>query len=114
MRWGGALLVVFVVFHLLHLTAGVVGFHAGQFRHLYAYQNVLAAFSIWPIAAFYVVAMGALCFHLDHGIWSMLQTLGWVTARNEKILKTASRTVAIVVFVGFSSVPLSVLTGLLH
>ena len=114
MRWGGALLVVFVAFHLLHLTAGVVGFHAGQFRHLAAYQNVIAAFSIWPIAVFYVVAMGALCLHLDHGIWSMLQTLGWVTARNEEMLKAASRVVAIVVFVGFSSVPVSVMTGWLH
>ena len=114
MRWGGALLVVFVIFHLLHLTAGVVGFHAGQFTHLHAYQNVIAAFSVWPIAVFYIIAMCALCFHLDHGIWSMLQTLGWVTARNEKMLKTASRAVAIVVFVGFSSVPVSVLTGWLH
>src|SRR5438132_9493598 len=26
MRWGGALLVVFVIFHLLHMTGGVVGF----------------------------------------------------------------------------------------
>jgi len=114
MRWGGALLVVFVVFHLLHLTGGLVGFHAGQFRHLAAYQNVMAAFAVWPIAVFYIVAMAALCLHLDHGIWSMLQTLGWVTVRNEKMLKAASRVVAIVVFVGFSAVPVSVLTGWLH
>src|SRR5580704_18505070 len=26
MRWGGALLIAFVVFHLLHLTVGAVGF----------------------------------------------------------------------------------------
>ena len=56
---------------------------AGQFRHLAVYQNVMAAFAVWPVALFYVVAMGALCLHLDHGIWSMLQTLGWNTARNE-------------------------------
>ena len=84
MRWGGVLLVVFIIFHLLHLTAGAVGFHAGQFRHLAVYQNVTQAFTVWPVALFYVVAMGALCLHLDHGIWSMLQTLGWNTARNEK------------------------------
>src|ERR1700740_1112058 len=33
MRWGGVLLVAFVIFHLLHLTGGVVGFGAGQFKH---------------------------------------------------------------------------------
>ena len=111
MRWGGALLVAFIIFHLLHLTAGAVGFRAGQFRHLAVYENVVAAFAVWPITLFYVVAMGALCLHLYHGIWSMLQTLGWNTAQNEKALKIASRGIAIVVFLGFSSVPVSVLAG---
>jgi len=114
MRWGGVLLVAFIVFHLLHLTAGKVGFHAGQFRHFAAYQNVVAAFHVWPVALFYIVAMGALCLHLDHGIWSMLQTLGWNTARNERTLRLVSRAIAILVFVGFSSVPVSVLAGWLH
>ena len=89
MRWGGVLLVAFIIFHLLHLTGGVVGFRAGQFRHLAVYQNVVAAFAVWPVALFYIVAMGAFCLHLDHGIWSMLQTLGWNTARNEARLKIA-------------------------
>ena len=114
MRWGGALLVAFIIFHLLHLTAGAVGFREGQFRHLAVYQNVVAAFAILPIALFYVVAMAALCLHLYHGIWSMLQTLGWNTAQNERMLKIASRVVAIVVFLGFSSVPVSVLAGWLR
>ena len=114
MRRGGALLVAFIIFHLLHLTAGAVGFRAGQFRHLAVYQNVVAAFAVWHIALFYVVAMGALCLHLYHGIWSMLQTLGWNTAQNEKKLKIASRVIAIVVFLGFSSVPVSVLAGWLR
>src|SRR6201997_3162877 len=71
MRWGGLLLVAFIIFHLLHLTGGTVGFRPGQFRGLAVYQNVIAAFEVWPIALFYVVAMGALCLHLYHGIWSM-------------------------------------------
>jgi succinate dehydrogenase / fumarate reductase cytochrome b subunit len=74
----------------------------------------MAAFVVWPIAVFYILAMGALCLHLDHGIWSMLQTLGWNTSRNETTLKTVSRVIAIVVFLGFSSVPVSVLAGWLH
>ncbi len=114
MRWGGALLVAFVVFHLLHLTAGAVGFRAGQFKDLSVYQNVVTAFAVWPIAVFYVVAMGALCLHLYHGIWSMLQTLGWNTARSQTTLKILSRAIAIVVFLGFSSVPVSVFAGWLR
>ena len=114
MRWGGLLLVVFIIFHLLHLTGGVVGFSAGQFKHLAVYQNVVAAFAIWPVAVFYIVAMCALCLHLSHGIWSMLQTLGWSTARNEAKLKLLSRIIAIVVFLGFTSVPVAVMAGWLH
>ena len=74
----------------------------------------MAAFYVWPIALFYIVAMAALCLHLSHGIWSMLQTLGWSTARNAAALKALSRVIAIVVFLGFASVPVSVLVGWLH
>lgn len=114
MRWGGVLLLAFVIFHLLHLTGGIVGFRAGQFEHLAVYQNVVAAFTVWPVVVFYIVAMGALCLHLSHGIWSMLQTLGWNTARNEATLKISSRVIAIIVFLGFSSVPVAVMAGWLH
>src|SRR5258705_11454222 len=48
MRWGGVLLVVFVIFHLLHLTGGVVGFVAGQVKHLALFQNVVGGVSVWP------------------------------------------------------------------
>ena len=111
MRWGGLLLAVFIVFHLFHFTGGMVGFQPGQFEHLMVYQNVVAGFSVWPIAFFYILAMGALCLHLDHGIWSMLQTLGWVTLDNTKNLKAVSRIVALIIFAGFISVPIAVLTG---
>ena len=114
MHWGGVLLVAFISFHLLHLTGGVVGFRAGQFQHLAVYQNVVAAFAVWPIALFYVVAMGALCLHLYHGVWSMLQTLGWNTARNKSMFKVLSRVIGVVVFVGFTSVPVAVIAGWLH
>jgi succinate dehydrogenase / fumarate reductase, cytochrome b subunit len=111
MRWGGVLLAVFIVFHLFHLTGGLVGFQPGQFEHLMVYQNVLAAFSNVPIAIFYIIAMFALCLHLDHGIWSGLQTLGWVNMGNTKSLRTISRVIALIIFAGFISVPISVLAG---
>lgn len=114
MRWGGVVLAAFIVFHLFHMTGGMVGFEPGQFRHLAVYQNVVAAFAVWPVSAFYIVAMGALCLHLSHGIWSMLQTLGWSTARNEATLKIISNVIGIAMFLGFSSVPVAVMAGWLH
>jgi succinate dehydrogenase / fumarate reductase, cytochrome b subunit len=114
MRWSGVILALFIVFHLLHLTAGVIGFQPGQFVHLSVYHNVVAAFSVWYVSLFYVVAMAALCLHLDHGIWSTLQTLGWNNARTTWALQALSRGVALVVFVGFISVPVAVLAGWLR
>jgi succinate dehydrogenase / fumarate reductase, cytochrome b subunit len=114
MRWGGLLLALFIVFHILHFTMGAVGFAPGQYRDLHVYQNVVAGFSLWPVAAFYIIAMAALCLHLDHGIWSFLQTFGWSTSRNVTTLRAISRIIALVIFAGFVSVPLSVMTGLVH
>jgi len=114
MRWGGVLLAVFIVFHLFHFTGGMVGFEAGQFEHLMVYQNVVAGFSVWPIAVFYIIAMGALCLHLDHGIWSALQTLGCVDQDNTRSLRAISRVVALIIFAGFVSVPISVMAGWLR
>jgi succinate dehydrogenase / fumarate reductase cytochrome b subunit len=111
MRWGGVLLAIFIVFHLFHFTGGMVGFQPGQFEHLMVYQNVVAGFQVIPISLFYIIAMGALCLHLDHGIWSMLQTLGWVNLDNTKGLRILSRIVALIIFAGFISVPISVLAG---
>jgi succinate dehydrogenase / fumarate reductase cytochrome b subunit len=114
MRWGGVVLLAFIIFHLLHLTAGAVGFKPGQFKHLAVYQNVIAGLSHWPIAFFYIVALAALSMHLYHGIWSAFQTLGFNTSRNTRILKTVCRLIALAVFVGFVSVPVSVLAGWLR
>ena len=114
MRWGGVLLAVFVVFHLLHLTGGVVGFKAGQFRASRRLSKRGGGVPSLAGGIFYIVAMAALCLHLGHGIWSLLQTLGWSTVRNEAMLKTVSWIIAIVVFAGFSSIPVAVMAGWLH
>jgi len=111
MRSSAVILVLFIVYHLLHLTGGVVGWEPGQFRDLSVYHNVVAGFSVWYVSLFYIVAMACLCLHLDHGIWSLLQTLGWNNARTTSTLRTLSREVALAVFVGFISVPVAVLAG---
>jgi succinate dehydrogenase / fumarate reductase cytochrome b subunit len=55
--------------------------------------------------------MACLCLHLDHGIWSMLQTLGWSDAKATRALRALARGVALAVFAGFISVPVAVLAG---
>jgi len=111
MRYGGVIVALFVVYHLLHLTVGVVGYEPGQYHHLSVYANLVAGFSVWYVTLFYILAMAALCLHLDHGVWSMLQTLGLSSARTTPVLRVLSRVVALVVFAGFISVPVVVLAA---
>ena len=111
MRWSGVILAVFIVYHLLHLTLGYVGFAPGEFHHREVYQNVVAGFSVWYVSAFYILSMAALCLHLDHGVWSTLQTLGLNDARSSRVFRMMSRGVAILVFAGFISVPVAILAG---
>jgi succinate dehydrogenase / fumarate reductase, cytochrome b subunit len=111
MRFGGVIVALFIIYHLLHLTLGVVGYAPDQYHHLSVYKNLAAGFSVWYVSMFYILAMAALCLHLDHGVWSMLQTLGLSNARATAVLRGLSRAVALVVFAGFISVPVAVLAG---
>jgi succinate dehydrogenase / fumarate reductase cytochrome b subunit len=108
MRWGGVILFAFIVFHVLHLTLG--RFHPA-FRPADAYHNVVAGFQVWPVALCYVAAMGLLALHLDHGVWSMCQTLGLSHPRYKRWARLAARGVAIVVVVGNCSFPIAVQAG---
>lgn len=111
MRYSGVLLAVFIVYHILHLTFGAVGFASGSFSHDSVYHNVVTGFSGWFVSVFYILAMGALCLHLDHGIWSMFETLGLNNTRISRGLRLLSRVAAFLVFLGFIAVPIAVLAG---
>jgi succinate dehydrogenase / fumarate reductase, cytochrome b subunit len=117
MRWGGVILALFIVYHILHLTLGAVGFGPGQYQHPEAgvfntYTNTINAFRFWPSTVFYVIAMIALGFHLYHGFWSMFQTLGLNSYRTNSILRVVSIAVALILTIGFISVPLGVMFGI--
>ena len=109
MRWGGVILAAFVVYHLLHLTLGVV--HPG-FDEASPYRNVVVGFRSAPVVAVYVVALAMLCFHLYHGLWSATQTLACTNPRILKWRRPVAAAVALIICAGFVSVPVAVLTGL--
>jgi len=108
MRWTGPLLLVFVVYHLLDLTLGAVN---PDFRPGQVYHNMLASLGRKHIALFYLLAMGALAFHLWHGIWSMFQSLGLSQRRRQSFARGLATVFTIVVAGGFALVPVAVLVG---
>jgi succinate dehydrogenase cytochrome b subunit len=108
MRWGGVILLLFIVFHILNLTFGRFdpGYAPGD-----VYDNVVHAFRIWPISAFYIVAMVALALHLDHGVWSLCQTLGLGHPRYQRWARGAALGFALLILIGNCSFPVAVLAG---
>lgn len=109
MRWGGIILGLFIVWHLLDLTTLTVNENAQAGR---PYENVVASFSTWYGNTIYLTAMLALGLHVRHGFWSAAQTLGVGHARRDRVLKAAADALALVLTAGFISVPVAVMTGL--
>ncbi|MEW2392473.1 succinate dehydrogenase [Streptomyces venezuelae] len=109
MRWGGIIIALFIVWHILDLTTGTV--HPGDYEHLKPYQNVIDTFSTWYSNVVYIVAVVAVGFHVRHGLWSAAQTLGVGTATRDRVLKPLANGLALVLTVGFVSVPVGVMTG---
>jgi succinate dehydrogenase / fumarate reductase, cytochrome b subunit len=111
MYWSGPIILAFVIYHLLHLTAGVV--HPGSyFIEGDVYHNVVAGFQVWYVSAWYIFSVILLGFHLRHGIWSMFQSVGFNHPRHTPILKKTALILALAIVLGYISIPLSILLGL--
>lgn len=108
MYWSGPIILAFAIYHLMQFTWGVGG---TPFEELKPSENVVAGFSVWPIAVFYIIAVGMLMLHLYHGVWSMFQTLGANHPRYTPMLKKLAKALSILLFIGFSSIPIAVLAG---
>lgn len=120
MRWGGVIILLFVIYHILHFTLGVVGYPEGGFRHpdpdgaFAVYSNVVNGFKVWPVSLFYILAQIALGFHIYHGAWSMFQTLGLNNRRWNSLLRGFSVVFALAIALGNISIPVAVLAGILE
>jgi succinate dehydrogenase / fumarate reductase cytochrome b subunit len=111
MRWGGVIIGLFVVWHILDLTTGTVNPLPGESS---AYLKLVASFDRWYVSLFYILAVVALGFHIRHGLWSAIQTLGGNSALRQNALKGLAFAVAAVITIGFAIVPLSVMFGLVR
>lgn len=112
MRWGGVALLLFVVFHLLHLTTHTINVNGDPES---PYDRVVSSFQPeqWWVAVIYLLAMLALAMHLRHGVWSASQTLGFTnTAKSRANANFAGVFLAVVIAGGFALVPLSILFGI--
>jgi len=110
----GLAILGYTLFHLAHLTAGIIGpEHRLQpgIDVPDAYANVVAGFSNWLIALVYIIMMVVLYFHLSHGAQSALQTLGFNHPKYTPCLRRVLGGLVLLICAGFISIPLAVLLG---
>ena len=114
----GLIVLCFVIYHLLHFTLEVTN---PGFRHLRdslgrhdVYHMMIIGFRQPLISLFYAVGLFLLCAHLSHGFGSATQTLGINNRKIARVISTGGVTLAWLVFLGYVSIPLTILLGLIR
>jgi succinate dehydrogenase / fumarate reductase cytochrome b subunit len=113
MRWGGIIILLFVIYHLMHLTFGVPAVHK-DFIENDPYHNVVAGFQVWWASAIYIIANCALGLHLYHGLWSMFNSLGLNHPKFNAWRRNFAVAFALIVTLANVSFPLAVLIGIVR
>jgi succinate dehydrogenase / fumarate reductase, cytochrome b subunit len=110
MWWGGPIIALFIIYHLMHLTFGTL--HPMFSDNVY--NNLVFGFQAPWVSAVYILANVLLGLHLSHGLWSMFQSVGlnhpkWNRLRN-----------GFAILFGFGiaacniSIPVSILAGIVR
>jgi succinate dehydrogenase / fumarate reductase cytochrome b subunit len=110
-RWGGALILAFLVYHILHFTIGTA--HP-DFIEGNPYHNVATGFHNPIVVAVYLISMAAVGLHLYHGIWSSGRSLGMSPPSPRPLRRTIAVALAVLVWLGFTAIPLAVYTGVVR
>jgi len=111
MYWSGPIVLVFIIFHLLQFTAGYIH-PESRFIEGDVYHNLVAGFQVWWVSLWYIFAITLLGFHLRHGLWSMFQSVGLAHVRHTPLLKSAALVIAVAIVLGYISIPISILLGI--
>lgn len=120
MLMSGLIVLAFIIYHLLHFTAEVqyinltgksfATFMDPEKRHD-IFKMMVVGFNNPVVSGFYILGIGLLCLHLSHGLSSMFQSLGWRTDAYRLCLDNAARTLALLIFLGYTSIPVAILCG---
>ncbi|HET6580014.1 MAG TPA: succinate dehydrogenase cytochrome b subunit [Gemmatimonadales bacterium] len=110
-RWGGVLILIFLVYHILHFTLGTV--HS-SFVEGDPYHNVVAGFGNPLVIVFYELALAAVGLHLYHGIWSSGRSLGVSPPAPHPLRRQLALALAVLIWAGFAVIPVAVYAGVVR
>src|SRR3982751_3737200 len=110
-RWGGGLILAFLVYHILHFTIGTAhpDFVEGD-----PYHNVATGFHNPLVVLVYLVAMAAVGLHLYHGVWSSGRSLGMSPPSPNPLRRSIALIIALLVWLGFTVIPIAVYAGVVR
>jgi len=118
----GLVIFTFIIYHLLHFTVQTeeINFANTDFKTLHdtkqrhdIYNMMVIGFSNPIVSIFYIISMALLSLHLSHGVSSMFQSLGWKNKKYGKFLDRLALVAAVVLIIGYTAIPIAVLTGVL-
>ncbi len=118
MVMSGLIVLAFILYHLAHFTVRVADprfalLKADPLNHYDVYSMMVFGFQNVIVSAFYIFAMFLLFLHLTHGASSFLQSLGLNDKKLTPKLARAARIFAWLIFLGYASIPVAVLLGLI-
>ncbi len=120
MLMSGLIVFVFIVYHILHFTVQVryinltgqsfLDYTDPEKRHDIFKMMIVGFNNLW-VSGFYMVGMALLSLHLSHGASSMFQSVGLKNRAYGPVLDKLARIVAVLIFLGYSSIPVAILCG---
>lgn len=117
MLFSGLTLLVFLVFHLLHLTARIVGPTPAEpidaMGRIDVYARLVESFNDPVFVTIYIAAMTILGLHLWHAVESLFQTLGVNHESYRAIIGFLAPALSILIAFGFATIPLLVYSGMI-
>lgn len=110
-RWGGVLILLFLIYHILHFTTGAA--HP-DFVELNPHHNVTTGFRQPLVAAVYLLAMVAVGLHLYHGVWSSGRSLGLSQPSPRPLRRRLALGLAVFVWLGFTAIVVAGFLGMIR
>jgi len=117
MVMSGLIVFVFIIYHLAHFTFRKTDprfplLKLDPLNRYDVYSMMVYGFQNYFVSGFYVLGLFLLALHLSHGSSSFFQSLGMNDKKLTPRLAVGGRIFAWLLFVGYISIPVAVLLGL--
>ncbi len=113
----GLVMLAFVIYHLLHFTVRVTNpeiyVPLGDHGMVDVFVMMVQGFSSALPVIIYLIGLFFLFLHVSHGIQSLFQTLGLSNDKSLPFMEMVSKVVGVVLLVGYISIPMLVVFGLI-